>query len=163
MKERAMTESQGDPKLLDDPLAQELLRSPLPARLAYTWPDGTPRVVPIWFHWTGEEIVMGGPDDAPKVHALQENPMVAITIDGDTWPYKVLLMRGRARVTMVDGVPEEYATAARRYFGEEQGAAWAAQVGQMVPRMARVAVRPEWVGIIDFQTRFPSALARRMA
>ena len=158
-----MTVSQGDPALLNDPIAQELLHSPLPARLAYTGPDGTPRVVPIWFHWTGGEVVMAGPDDAPKVQALQANPAVAITIDGDTWPYKVLLVRGLAQVTMVDGVPEEYAAAARRYFGEEQGAAWVAQVGQMVPRMARLAVKPEWVGILDFQTRFPSALARRMA
>jgi hypothetical protein len=158
-----MTPPQGDPKLLDDPVAHELLRSTLPARLAYTWPDGTPRVVPIWFHWTGEEIVMGGPEDAPKVHALQANPAVAITIDGDSWPYQVLLLRGQAQVTLVDGVAAEYATAARRYFGEEQGAAWAERVGQMVPRMARIAVRPDWVSILDFQTRFPSALARRMA
>jgi nitroimidazol reductase NimA-like FMN-containing flavoprotein (pyridoxamine 5'-phosphate oxidase superfamily) len=158
-----MSVPQGDLKLLEDPIAQELLRSPLPARLAYTWTDGTPRVVPIWFHWTGEEIVMAGPDDAPKVQALQVNPAVAITIDGDSWPYKVLLLRGQAQVTFVERVAEEYAAAARRYFGEEQGAAWEEQVGKMVPRMARVAVRPEWAGIIDFQTRFPSALAKRFA
>jgi hypothetical protein len=158
-----MPGAQGDPRLLDDPIAQELLRSTVPARLAYTWTDGTPRVVPIWFHWTGKELVMSGPDDAPKMQALQANPAVAVTIDGDSWPYKALLLRGLARVTMVEGVPEEYAGAARRYFGEEQGAAWAGQIGQMVPRMARVAVTPEWVGILDFQERFPSALARRMA
>jgi hypothetical protein len=61
-----MTASQGSLELLHDPIAQELLRSTLPARLAYTWPDGTPRVVPIWFHWTGEEIVMGGPPMRPR-------------------------------------------------------------------------------------------------
>src|SRR5215213_10054453 len=75
-----MTAQQGDPALLNDPVAQELLQSRIPARLAYTWPDGTPRVVPIWFHWTGEEVVMGGPPDAPKMHALQVNPAVALTI-----------------------------------------------------------------------------------
>jgi hypothetical protein len=41
-----MAVAQGDPELLDDPIAQELLHSTIPARLAYTWPDGTPRVVP---------------------------------------------------------------------------------------------------------------------
>jgi hypothetical protein len=30
------------------------------------------------------------------------------------------------------------------------------QVGQMSPQMARIAVTPEWVGMIDFETRFPS-------
>ena len=153
---------QGDPALLDDPVAQELLHSRYPAHLAYTWPDGTPRVVPIWFHWTGEEIVMGSPYDAPKVQAIQANPAVAITIDSDSWPHKVLLIRGPARVELVDGMVDEYGAAARRYFGEEQGGAWTEQVSQMVPRMARIAVRPEWVGILDFQTRFPAALAKRM-
>jgi hypothetical protein len=158
-----MTVPQGSLKLLHDPIAQELLRSTIPARLAYTWPDGMPRVVPIWFHWTGEEVVMGGPPDAPKMHALEANPAVALTIDGDSWPYKVLLLRGQAQVEIVEGVPAEYAAAAGRYFGEEQGAAWVEQVGQLLSHMGRIAVRPDWVSIIDFQTRFPSALAKRMA
>jgi hypothetical protein len=154
--------AQGDLELLDDPIAQELLRSTIPARLAYTWPDGTPRVVPIWFHWTGEEIVMVSPHDAPKVEALQANPAVALTIDSETWPHKVLLLRGSARVELVGDIPAEYGAAARRYFGEEQGAAWTEQVSQLLPCTARIAVRPEWVGILDFQTRFPQALAKRM-
>ena len=157
-----MTVAQGDPKLLNDPIAQELLHSKIPARLAYTWPDGTPRVVPIWFHWTDTEVVMVSPYDAPKVQALQVNPRVAITIDGEPWPHKVLLLRGMARTEIVEGIPAEYVAAARRYFGEEQGAAWAENVSQMLPRTARIAVRPDWVGILDFQTRFPKALARRM-
>jgi hypothetical protein len=41
--------------------------------------------------------------------------------------------------------------------------AWAEQVAQMVSRMARIPVRSEWVGILDFQTRIPKALAKRMA
>ena len=47
----------GDVSCLSDPIAQELLTSRIPARLAYTWSDGTPRVVPIWFHWDGAQIV----------------------------------------------------------------------------------------------------------
>jgi hypothetical protein len=63
-----MATRQGSSELLNDPVAQELLRSTAPARLAYVWPDGTPRVVPIWFHWNGNEIVLGTPLKAPKVH-----------------------------------------------------------------------------------------------
>jgi hypothetical protein len=153
---------QGDLALLQDPVARQLLGAAIPARLAYCWPDGTPRVVPIWFHWTGEEVVMAGPPDAPKVEAIRANPAVALTIDGNDWPYPVLLIRGTATVETVDGVAEEYAAAARKHFGEEQGAAWVAQVGRMLSQMTRIAVRPEWVGVLDFQTRFPSALASRM-
>jgi hypothetical protein len=38
---------QGSLELLDDPVAKALLESVNPARLAYTWMDGSPRVVPI--------------------------------------------------------------------------------------------------------------------
>ena len=47
---------QGSRELLNDPVASALLSSVNPARLAYTWTDGSPRVVPIWFHWTGEQL-----------------------------------------------------------------------------------------------------------
>ena len=62
---------QGSLAMLNDPVAQNLLRSTVPVRLAYVWPDGTPRVVPIWFHGTGQEVVLGGPPDAPKVDAIR--------------------------------------------------------------------------------------------
>jgi hypothetical protein len=65
-----MAGCQGDLALLNDPIAQPLLQSTIPARLAYSWTDGTPRVVPIWFHWTGEEFVLGSPPGAPKLKAL---------------------------------------------------------------------------------------------
>jgi hypothetical protein len=65
---------------LQHPVAQELLSSKIPARLAYVARDGTPRVVPIWFHWNGKEIVLGTPPKAPKVQSLKERPKVALTI-----------------------------------------------------------------------------------
>ncbi len=152
-----MTTAQGDVTLLEDPVARELLGSRQLARLAYTWRDGTPRVVPIWFHWTGETITFGTPPKAPKVKALQERPEVSVTVDDSSaWPYHALLVRGLASVEMLDDVSPEYAESASRYFGPEQGEAWVATLrGQP---MARVAVRPTWVAVLDFETRFPSAL-----
>ncbi|MGZ4426465.1 MAG: pyridoxamine 5'-phosphate oxidase family protein [Nocardioidaceae bacterium] len=153
-----MTAQQGDLGLLEDPVARELLESRQLARLAYTWLDGTPRVVPIWFHWTGRAITFGTPPKAPKLRALERNPRVAVTIDdSSSWPYRALLVRGNARVEMLDDVAEEYAASAHRYFGDEQGDAWLAPLrGQP---MGRISVTPTWVAIIDFQTRFPSALS----
>ena len=159
-----MATRQGDVALLQDPVAQALLSSREPARLAYTWSDGSPRVVPIWFTWTGTQVVMAGPPDAPKLQVLRHDPRVAITIDeAASWPYKVLLIRGRATVDEVEGIAPEYAQAAVRYFGAEQGAAWVDQVAKLGSRMARIAVTPDWVSIIDFEQRFPSAIARAMA
>jgi hypothetical protein len=95
---------------------------------------------------------------AARVEALRANPAVAITIDTEGFPPEVLLLRGRALVTEVDGVPEEYALAARRYMGEAAAATYLAQVDQPGTRMARIAVRPTWVGVIDFQTRRPAGM-----
>ena len=153
-----MTTAQGDVRLLEDPVAQELLSSREVARLAYSWLDGTPRVVPIWFHWTGAALTFGSPPKAPKLRALAREPRVAVTIDAAAgWPYHALLVRGDASVEMLDDISDEYAASARRYFGDEQGMAWVEQLkGQP---MARISVTPEWVGLLDFETRFPSALS----
>ncbi len=158
-----MPSQQGDLALLNAPVAQELLQSTIPARLAYISRDGTPRVVPIWFHWTGDVFVLGTPMTAPKVKTLQANPKVALTIDGNTFPYKVLQVRGTVQVETVEGVVPEYAIAAERYFGAEQGRAWIDQVRGMFPHMARIVVQPEWVGILDFEQRFPSAIEAAMS
>ena len=150
---------QGDLGLLQLSAAQELLQSKIPARFAYVWTDGTPRVIPIWFHWNGREIVMATPPKAPKLKALAKNPKVSLTIDDNTFPHKVLLIRGTAQLEPVTGIVPEYEAAADRYFGVEQGAAWVKQLRTMISDMVRITITPEWVGLLDFQTRFPSALA----
>ncbi len=76
-----MSAGAGDLELLDHPVAQRLLSSTEPAQLAYSWLDGTPRTIPIWFHQ----------------------------------------LRGQP--------------------------------------IARIRVAPQWANVIDFETRFPSALS----
>jgi len=154
-----MAHKQGDLALLEHAVAKELLASNIPARLAYVWTDGTPRVLPIWFHWDGRELVMGTAPNAAKIKALTQNPKVAVTIDDYQGQYKVLLLRGTARVEIVEGVTREYAQAAERYLGSEQGKAWVEQIRQRSPQQARIAVTPEWVGVLDFETRFPRTLS----
>lgn len=153
-----MPVKQGDLELLQHPASLALLKSTIPARLAYVWTDGTPRVVPIWFHWDEREFVLASPPKAPKLKALSKNPKVALTIDDNNFPHKVLLVRGTARLQTLPGIVPEYAIAAVRYFGNQQGKAWVEQLGSMIQEMVRIAITPEWVGLLDFQTRFPSAL-----
>ena len=157
-----MATQQGSLALLDDPVAQKLLQSTLPARLAYNWSDGTPRLIPIGFHWNGKEIVLGGPPDAPKMKVLHDGDKVALTIDSDSMPYKVLMIRGSIHMDAVDGIAPEYAAMSRRVMGEEQGEIWLNQVGAMITRMSRIFITPEWVGVLDFETRFPSAIEHAM-
>jgi len=157
-----MKTQQGDLSLLHDPVAQQLLESRIPARLAYTWEDGSPRVVPIGFHWNGTELVFGTPVDAPKLKVLRDGAPVAVTIDSESRPYRVLLLRGSVQVDVVDGIAPEYALMTRRTQGEEAGQVWLDQLAAICPQMARIRVLPTWVGLLDFETRFPSALERAM-
>jgi len=150
---------QGSLDLLQHPAAQKLLHSKIPARMAYVWMDGTPRVVPIWFHWNGHEIVMATPPRAPKLKALKKNPKISLTIDENDFPQKVLLIRGTARLEPVEGIAPEYAAAADRYFDAEQAEAWLSQLRTLISSQVRIIVTPEWVGLLDFETRFPSALS----
>jgi len=71
----------------------------------------------------------------------------------------VLLIRGTARLEPVEGVVPEYAAAAERYFDPELAKNWLGQLRTQVSSMVRITITPEWVGLLDFQTRFPSALA----
>jgi hypothetical protein len=153
-----MTTSAPQTDLLTDPVAQELLASAIPARLAYTWRDGTPRVVPIWFHWTGAEILLGAPPNSPKMKVLRTRPTVSLTIDNDAWPCKALLIRGTASVTVLDEPFPEWLLTAQRYVGEEAGLNFVALVKRTFPGWARIAIRPEAVHILDLGAgRFPSA------
>jgi Pyridoxamine 5'-phosphate oxidase len=144
--------------LQTDPVAQELLRSTIPARLAYIWRDGTPRVIPIWFHWTGEEILMGAPPNSPKMKVLKDGSPVSLTIDNEQWPAKTLNIRGRATVSASPEPFPEWLLTAQRYVGEQGGNEFLALVKQTFPTWVRIAVRPEEVRILDFGAgQFPSA------
>jgi hypothetical protein len=145
-------------EIMNDPIAQELLNSNIPARLAYTGLDGFPRAIPIGFLWDGTQFVMGTATNSPKVKALQANPMVALTIDTNTFPPHVLLVRGTARVEIVNGVAPEYLEGTKKYVGPEKWEAFEAQVRATYKQQGRITIVPEWAKILDFETRVPSAL-----
>lgn len=157
-----MEAKRGDLTLLEHPVARQLLQATVPARLAYVALDGTPRVIPILFHWTGAEIVVTSWPDDRKVAALMAHQQAALTIDTSEAPFKVLSLRGPATVTIVDGLAAECLPTFTRYFGPEGGRAWVERMRQMTDRMARIALRPTWVEVLDFETRFPSGMTRRM-
>jgi hypothetical protein len=148
--------------VLQRPLSQELLAHDI-ARLAYVAKDGTPRNIPIGFTWNGTELVMCTPTNAPKLHSLRANPAVALTIDTEVHPPKILLVRGRAELDEVDGIPEEYYEANGTYqMTTEQRAAWETEVRSLYERMVRIVVTPTWAKLIDFEETLPSAVEELM-
>ena len=71
--------------------------------------------MPIIFTWNGSEIVTCTPKNAAKLPALSTNPTVAMTIDTEVHPPKILLIRGRAELDAVVGIPDEYLKATGAY------------------------------------------------
>lgn len=105
-------------------------------------------MTPVGVHWTGTEIVTCSPTNAAKVKALQAHPQVALTIDTNVPPQKVLLVRGTARVAIVDGVPEEYLASVHKYVehgdvDEQWFSTFEQQVRALYQHMARISVTPQ--------------------
>lgn len=155
-----MSTKQGDVALLQDPVAQQLLQTKSLAHLAYNWHDGTPRVVPIGFYWNGQEIVMATATDSPKTKVLKNGAKVTVSIEHDASPPKILQIRGTVHTDIVEGLAPEYVANARRTMSEEEAQTFLAESARIYPRMTRIFIHPEWVGILDFEMRLPSAVAR---
>ncbi|TDD03084.1 pyridoxamine 5'-phosphate oxidase family protein [Nonomuraea diastatica] len=147
---------QGDVRLLDTPTAQRLLAAPLVARLAYMGKDATPRVIPVNFLWTGDELVIAAFAGTYKVRDLRARPDVAVCIDTADGPPQALMLRGRVTMTETDGVLPEYATMQRQGRAEEDANAYLETIDQPGLRMVRISLRPTWVGVVDFgEDRLP--------
>jgi hypothetical protein len=132
--------------------AHDLLDSTSAAHLAYVGTDGTPRVIPVGFFWTGEQFVISTATTAPKVAALSARPDVALAIDAGDTPggARSLSVRGRATVEIVAGVVPEYLAAARRTMDADAAAKFEQNVRRMYDGMAPIAITPTWVRFYDF-------------
>jgi hypothetical protein len=132
--------------------AQELLTTTA-AHLAYIGKDGTPRVIPVGFYWTGSQV--------------SARPDVAVSIDAGDTPggARALSIRGRASVEIVDGVVEEYLAMARISMDPDAAAEFEQHVRGMYKQMARIAITPNWARFYDFgaglMPRFLQELAER--
>lgn len=146
-------------RILDLPYSRALLDRDL-LRMAYVAVDGSPRNIPMGFVWNGKEIVVCTTTNAPKLRHLRADPRVALTIDTEEFPPKILLIRGTADLELVDGIPEEYMTTNNvMSMTPEQRAEWEAEVRSLYRQMVRIRITPTWVKLIDFETTLPSAVA----
>lgn len=146
-------------EVLAKPISRELLGSSIPARLAYVGVDGEPRAIPIGFLWTGEQVVMATVPKSAKVRALRQNPRVALTIDTEgQWPPRVLLIRGAARLELVDGVPDTYIESSRKVTPAEHFADWEQGVRALYEQMVLITIEPDWAKLLDFETTLPKSV-----
>jgi hypothetical protein len=98
--------------------------------------------------------------DAPKTKVLTNGSKVAVSIVPDFAASKILLIRGTVRADTVEGIAPEYTAMIHRTMSQEDAEALLKEAARLYPRMTRIFIHPDWVGILDFETRLPSAVER---
>ena len=149
-------------QVLELPISRQLLRDEPIMHLSYTAQDGGPRVIPIGYIWDGARFQMWTIPGSVKVGALQADSRVAITIDVLGPPPRVLLVRGRAALETVDGVPDGYLRASFRTLPQEARGDFEKQVRAMYKQMTVITVTPDWARLLDFETTAPAAVEKLM-
>ena len=76
---------------------EERLRAEPIVWLSSVRPDRRPHLVPVWFHWDGQRVLILSEPNNQKVRNLRANPQVMIAVD-DT--------RGGGDVALVEGTAE---------------------------------------------------------
>lgn len=139
------------------PVAQKLLKARIPARLAYVAKDGTPRAIPISYHWDGAHFYISSPPKWPKVAAFKAHPHVAFTVDDASFfpPHNLLVRGDVTKFEHVQGVPEVYIEASRRIVGEDKFAGWLEGVQRDIKEMTVIQITPTFAKVIDFETGYP--------
>jgi PPOX class probable F420-dependent enzyme len=75
-----------------------LLESEPVVWLSTVKPDGTPHLVPIWFSWDGETVLIASKPHARKVANLRENPRVMLALGEPEDDFDVGLLEGVAEI-----------------------------------------------------------------
>ncbi len=101
---------------MDTEALQRFLEGPWAARLACVRPDGAPHVVPVWYEWRGDHVLIAAWPGSQWAGYLRQNPAVALTIDEPWPPMRRVLVRGTARPCAAD-LDAFYRRLSARYLG----------------------------------------------
>ena len=101
-----------------------LLSRPLIARLGTIARDGSPYVIPCWFHFDGTRITTRLREKSEAMQHILRDPRIALSIADDAPPYPRVQIVGHAKVLYGPGpIVEPWLSIAREnirtYLGEE--------------------------------------------
>ncbi len=77
---------------------ESFLKEPHIARLCSRNKEGTIHVSPVWFRHHNGQILIGTQDISQKARNVKRNSNVTVEIDTDEWPYKGVMIYGRAEL-----------------------------------------------------------------
>ncbi len=124
-----------------------LLQSRIPARLSWIDGEGRPVVAPLWFTWTGDDLVVSTFAGSRKATDLTDGSWVAVSIDNDEMPYRSVRLRGPVTTRPVVGLTEAYREAAARYLGAAAGADWCERIAHL--DQVEIRIRPVEASVSD--------------
>lgn len=107
------------PVLTADEAAEFLAEPGHLARIGTVDADGTPRVLPLWFVVSDQQLLFTPRQPAVIWQNLQRDPRVGISIDEERHPWRKVTVQGRVDVIHVPGEDDRwrplYREIARRY------------------------------------------------
>lgn len=102
------------------------LRDDLIVWLATVRPDGRPHLVPVWFLWDGETILIFSQPNQ-KLRNLRANPHVVLSLDDSDTGEDVVTIEGVAELLPRGSVTAELAPYAEKYAAKLQAMGWTPQ------------------------------------
>ncbi len=91
------------------------LRAELMMWLSTVRPDGRPHLVPVWFLWDGETILIFSQPNQQKLRNLQHNPNVVVALDTAGQGDDVVMIEGKAELLNDPGMSTALPAYAEKY------------------------------------------------
>ena len=90
------------------------------ANLATIMPDGSPKVTPVWFDYTGGMIRVNTAKGRVKARNLREGAAVALSIMDPDNPYRYIQIRGRVKRVVEQGADQHIDSLAKKYLDKDK-------------------------------------------
>lgn len=106
-----------------DPEGRRLLTEPNIGHLGFHGLDDYPRVIPVWFKFTGDEVQVASPPNQYKCRALRADPRAVLMVSTPKQPYRFASASGPVDIEVIEQ-PERIAFVreiAERYLGPDDG------------------------------------------
>jgi PPOX class probable F420-dependent enzyme len=104
-------------------------------------PDGRPHLVPVWFHWDGEAVVLFTKAGSQKVTNVRANPRVTLAVDNTDGGRDVAIVEGEAELLAEPSSAVVTPAYLEKYAAMIAGMGWSAE-GMIADYPQPIRVRP---------------------
>lgn len=120
---------------------EQRLNDDLIAWLGTTRSDGRPHLVPVWFVWDGQELLILSQPTTQKVRNLSINPRVTIALDDTRGGQDLVILDGEAMLTAESLDSTRVTTYLRKYATQLAEMDWSPEA-YLAEYTQAIVVRP---------------------